>query len=104
MYKPPITAPPVIADSPLADDDGWVHADPNTLATGYDGVYAIGDTNQILLANGKPLPRAGVFAHSQAHTVADTIIAAIAVTLHHPARRWHWSKVAFEQQVIRRWP
>ena len=124
----------------VAGDDGWIHADPNTLATGFDGVYAIGDTNQILLANGKPLPRAGVFAHSQAHTVADTIIAAIAgkpsaarfdghggcfietgsgraaygtgnfyadpapaVTLHHPARRWHWSKVAFEQQVIRRW-
>jgi sulfide:quinone oxidoreductase len=140
VYMPPITAPSVIADSPLAADDGWIHADPNTLATGFDGVYAIGDTNQILLANGKPLPRAGVFAHSQAHTVADTIIAAIAgkpsparfdghggcfietgsgraaygtgnfyaapapnVTLHHPARRWHWSKVVFEQQVIRRW-
>lgn len=27
-----------------------------------------------------------------------------AVTLHHPARRWHWSKVVFEQQVMRRWP
>ena len=59
-----------------------------------------------------------------AHTVADTIIAAIArrpsparfdshggcfietgpgVTLRHPVRRWHWSKVAFERQVMRRW-
>jgi sulfide:quinone oxidoreductase len=140
VYMPPIAAPPVIADSPLAAGDGWIHADPHTLATGFDGVYAIGDTNQILLANGKPLPRAGVFAHSQAHVVADTIIAAIGgkpssarfdghggcfietgsgraaygtgdfyadpapdVSLHRPARRWHWSKVAFEQQVMRRW-
>jgi len=78
VYMPPITAPPVIADSPLAADDGWIHADLNTLATGFDGAYAIGDTNQILLANGKPLRRAGVFAHSQADVVADTIIAAIA--------------------------
>ena len=140
VYMPPIVAPPVIADSPLAADDGWIHADPHTLATGFDGVYAIGDTTQILLGIGKPLPRAGVFAHSQAHVVADTIGAAITgkpssarfdghggcfietgsgraaygtgdfyadpapdVTMHLPARRWHWSKVAFEQNVMRRW-
>lgn len=140
VYMPPITAPPVIANSALAADDGWIHADPTTLTTGFPGVYAIGDNTHIVLGIGKPLPRAGVFAHSQAHTVADTVTAAIAgtaqttafdghggcfietgsgraaygngnfyadpaptVALHEPARRWHWGKVAFERQVMRRW-
>jgi sulfide:quinone oxidoreductase len=39
--------------------------------------YAIGDNTQIVLGIGKPLPRAGVFAHAQAHVVADTISAII---------------------------
>lgn len=80
VYMPPITAPPVIADSPLAEADGWIHADPRTLATGFDRVHAIGDNTQIVLGIGKPLPRAGVFAHGQAHAVADTIAATIAGT------------------------
>lgn len=77
VYMPPIAAPPVIADSALAGADGWIHPDRATLATAFDGVYAIGDNTQILLANGKPLPRAGVFAHGQARVVADTISAAV---------------------------
>lgn len=140
VYMPPIVAPPVIADSELAAADGWIHADSHSLATGFEGVYAIGDNTQIVLAMGKPLPRAGVFAHAQARVVADSIVAAIAgdsppagfdghggcfietgkgraaygsgdfyaepapaVTLHAPARRWHWGKVAFELNVMRRW-
>jgi sulfide:quinone oxidoreductase len=77
VYMPPISAPPVIANSALAADDGWIHADPATLATGFEGVYAIGDNTHIVLGIGKPLPRAGVFAHAQAHVVADTITATI---------------------------
>ena len=77
VYMPPISAPPVIANSALAADDGWIHADPATLATGFEGVYAIGDNTHIVLGIGKPLPRAGVFAHAQAHVVADTISADI---------------------------
>ena len=140
VYMPPIAAPPVIADSALAADDGWIHPDPRTLATGFDGVWAIGDNTQIPLAIGKPLPRAGVFASGQARVVADSIAAAIAadpappgfdghggcfietgdgraaygsgdfyadpaptVTLHSPARRWHWGKTLFELNVMRRW-
>ncbi|MHB8186883.1 MAG: NAD(P)/FAD-dependent oxidoreductase [Dermatophilaceae bacterium] len=140
VYMPPIVAPPVIANSALAADDGWIHADRTSLATGFEGVYAIGDNTHIVLGIGKPLPRAGVFAHRQALVVADTIAADItgkpapagfdghggcfietgsgraaygagdfygdpapAVTLHTPARRWHWSKAAFELQVMRRW-
>ncbi len=78
VYMPPIAAPPVIANSPLAAADGWIHADPVTLATDFDGVYSIGDNTHIVLNIGKPLPRAGVFAHAQAHVVADRISAAIA--------------------------
>lgn len=77
VYMPPISPPPAIGDSALAADDGWIHVDPRHLGTGFDGVWAIGDNVQILLAMGKPLPRAGVFAHGQAHVVADSIAAAI---------------------------
>lgn len=77
VYMPPITAPTVIANSALAADDGWIHADRSTLATPFEGVYAIGDNTHIGLGIGKPLPRAGVFAHAQAHVVADTITASI---------------------------
>lgn len=77
VYMPPIVAPPVIANSALAADDGWIHADPYTLATIFDDVYSIGDNTQILLKIGKPLPRAGVFAHGQAVVVADRISSAI---------------------------
>ena len=77
VYMPPITAPTVIANSALAAADGWIHADPHTLATDFDGVFSIGDNTHIVLKMGKPLPRAGVFAHAQARTVADRISAAI---------------------------
>lgn len=80
VYMPPIASPRVIADSPLAQSDGWIHADAHTLATGFERVHAIGDNTHIVLGIGKPLPRAGVFAHGQAHAVADTIAAAITGT------------------------
>lgn len=79
VYMPPIAAPRVISDSQLAQSDGWIYADANTLRTEFDNVYAIGDNTQFLLGIGKPLPRAGVFAHAhaQALAVADSIIAKI---------------------------
>jgi sulfide:quinone oxidoreductase len=77
VYMPPIAPPTVIANSSLAAEDGWIHADPDTLATDFDGVFSVGDNTHIVLKIGKPLPRAGVFAHAQAHTVADRIAAAI---------------------------
>ncbi len=77
VYMPPITAPSVIADSELAESDGWIHADPTTMQTDFDGVFAIGDNTHIVLKIGKPLPRAGVFAHGQGLVVADRIVDAI---------------------------
>jgi sulfide:quinone oxidoreductase len=77
VYMPPIVAPKVIADSSLAQTDGWIYANANTLTTEFENVYAIGDNTHIVLAIGKPLPRAGVFAHGEAHAVADSILAKI---------------------------
>lgn len=76
-YMPPIRSPRVVAESPLASTVGWIDADRNTLATAFPGVYAIGDNTQVPLSIGKPLPRAGVFAHAQALVVADNIAATI---------------------------
>ncbi|MFI4971212.1 MAG: NAD(P)/FAD-dependent oxidoreductase [Hyphomicrobiales bacterium] len=77
VYMPPIRPPAVIASSPLAGASGWIDADRRTLATSFPGVYAIGDNAQLPLGIGKPLPRAGVFAHAQALVVADNIAASI---------------------------
>lgn len=77
VYMPGIRPPDVLAATGLADITGWIDADPNTLATDAANVYAIGDNTQIPLSIGKPLPRAGVFAHGQATTVADNIAAAL---------------------------
>ena len=76
-YMPPIRSPHVIAESPLASASGWIETDRHTLATSFPGVYAIGDNTQTPLSMGKPLPRAGVFAHGQALVVADNIAAQI---------------------------
>ncbi len=76
-YVPPHRAPRVIRESALAGDTGWVTVDRHTLETGFPGVYAIGDVVSIPLKLGKPLPKAGVFAHGEAEVVAKNIAAAI---------------------------
>jgi sulfide:quinone oxidoreductase len=73
MVVPPHRAPEVIRSSPLLGLSGFVHVDRNTLQTEYDNVYAIGDVATIKLPNGKALPKAGVFAHAEAKTVAKRI-------------------------------
>ena len=69
--------PAVVRDAGLAKEGGWVSVDRETLATSFEGVYAIGDVTGIPLANGKPLPKAGVFAHGEAEVVARNIAAEI---------------------------
>ncbi|MHB1906397.1 MAG: NAD(P)/FAD-dependent oxidoreductase [Acidimicrobiales bacterium] len=78
VYMPAIRPPSVVAQSPLGESSGWVDVDRGTLATTFANVYAIGDNAQIPLSIGKPLPRAGVFAHAQGVVVADNIAAGIA--------------------------
>jgi sulfide:quinone oxidoreductase len=62
----------------LVGESGWVSVDSRTLETQFPGVYAIGDVVQISMGNGKPLPKAGVFAESMGETVADRIAATFA--------------------------
>jgi sulfide:quinone oxidoreductase len=70
---PPHRPPPVIKESPLANDAGWIPVDKHTLQTRFDNVYAIGDVTSITLNNGLPLPKAGTFAHAEGEAVASRI-------------------------------
>lgn len=74
---PPHGLPMVLKDSPVLGEDGWVKVNHGTLETDIENVYALGDVTKILLPVGKPLPKAGVFAHSQADVVAHNIAAKI---------------------------
>lgn len=76
-YVPPHRAPRVVRESGLAGDSGWIPVDRHTLETRFPGVYAIGDVVSIPLKMGKPLPKAGVFAHGEAEVVARNIAAAV---------------------------
>lgn len=74
---PPHRPPAVLKASGLANEAGWAPVDKRTLRTQFETVYVIGDAATITLANGKPLPKAGVFAHAQAEVVAARIAAHI---------------------------
>ena len=78
VYVPPIRPPNALAASGLVDESGWVSVDRHTLETRFPGVHAVGDVTLIPLAMGKPLPRAGVFAHAQAEVVARNIARVVA--------------------------
>ena len=69
--------PTVVREAGLAEEGGWIKVDRETLATSFEGVYAIGDVTGIPLANGMMLPKAGVFAHGEAEVVARNIAAEI---------------------------
>jgi sulfide:quinone oxidoreductase len=72
---PPHRAPQVAIASGLTGQHGWITVDPGTLATEHADVYAIGDVTTIPLANGLPLPKAGVMAERQGQRVAQAIAA-----------------------------
>ena len=52
--------------------------DPATFATPAERVWAVGDATGVKLANGKFLPKAGVFARAEAEVVAANIGAMLA--------------------------
>lgn len=74
---PPHRAPQVVRDAGLTDDSGWIPVDQHTLETQHENVFAIGDVTRIALPDGKPFPKAGVFAHGEAEVVARNIAARI---------------------------
>lgn len=77
VYVPPHRAPRVVRESGLTGEPGWIPVNKQTLETRFPGVYAIGDVTGIPLTVGKPLPKAGVFAHREAEVVTHNIAAAI---------------------------
>ncbi|MBI5869816.1 MAG: NAD(P)/FAD-dependent oxidoreductase [Actinobacteria bacterium] len=77
LYVPPHKCAQVIKDSGLTGEGGWVPVDPGRLTTSHENLYVIGDAAAIKLPNGKMLPKAGVFAHKHAETVAHEIAATI---------------------------
>lgn len=62
--------PDVLVEAGLTED-GWVKVDRRTLETPYPGVYALGDCAET------GIPKAGTFAESDAHVVADEIASTI---------------------------
>ncbi len=76
-FVPPHRAPRVVTDAGLTGESGWIPVDRETLETRFQGVFALGDVVGIPLKMGKPLPKAGVFAHAEAEVVAKNIARAI---------------------------
>ena len=76
LYVPPHRAPEPVRAAGLVNDSGWIPVDRHTLATSFPDVYAVGDITVIPLKMGRPLPKAGVFAHGEAEVVAHNIAAA----------------------------
>ena len=83
VLVPSHKAPEVILTSTLADESGWISVDKDTLETKSLNIFAVGDVNSITIPGrwspDKPmkLPKAGVFAHSQAITVSEIIASRI---------------------------
>jgi len=73
LFVPPHCAPAVAREAGLVGETGWVPVDRFTLQTSFPSVFAIGDVTAIPLTLGKPLPKAGVFAHGQAEVVARNL-------------------------------
>lgn len=74
---PPHRAPQLVREAGLADESGWIPVDQSSLETRFENVFAIGDVTRVPLPDGMALPKAGVFAHSQALVVARNIAAHI---------------------------
>jgi sulfide:quinone oxidoreductase len=76
---PPHRAPQLLRQTSLVNPAGWVPANPQTLETSAERVFAIGDVTAVPIPGRWKtdvpllLPKAGVFAHAQAEVVAARI-------------------------------
>jgi sulfide:quinone oxidoreductase len=61
-------APDVVIESGMTED-GYIPVDSQTLATGFPGVYAVGDVATV------GVPMAGVFAEGAARALARSVVA-----------------------------
>jgi sulfide:quinone oxidoreductase len=78
LSVPPHRVPTIVVEAGLAQQGGWVKVNARTLETSFDGVYAVGDVTGIPMANGQPVPKAGVFAEGEGEVVAERIAASLA--------------------------
>lgn len=78
VVVPPHRPPSVVKESGLTGSGEWVKADPRTLATADERVFAIGDLTEMQTGAGLPFPKAGVFAERHGEVVAGNIAAMIA--------------------------
>lgn len=74
---PPHRPPSVVRESGLELRGEWVAVDPSSMRTSVDGIFAVGDVVEIPLANGLPLPKAGILAEQQGRAAAGAIIGEI---------------------------
>jgi sulfide:quinone oxidoreductase len=72
---PAHTAPAFLRESGLLGGNGWVSVERDSLATPFDGVWAIGDATHVPLSGGGMLPKAGVFARAEGEAVAHSVAA-----------------------------
>jgi sulfide:quinone oxidoreductase len=77
LAVPPHRVPAVVKASGLTGDGDWIAVDKGTLQTSYARVFALGDVTLIPLANGLPLPKAGVIAELEGLRVAAAIAAEV---------------------------
>ncbi|MEU6579396.1 FAD/NAD(P)-binding oxidoreductase [Nocardia sp. NPDC046763] len=69
---PPHTPGAAVASTGLGPA-GWIPVDPATLATTVPGVFAVGDSTALMLPNGKPLPKAAIFAEAEGQVAAHQV-------------------------------
>ncbi len=93
FHVPPHRVTAAVREAGLTNESGWIPVDRHTLATRFEGVYAIGDIVVIPLKMGRPLPKAGVFAHGEGEVVAHNI--AVAWTGHGAPKRFEGDGACF---------
>lgn len=72
---PPHRGAKYLQGNPIADEQGWVKTNRNTLEVkGFDNIWAMGDTTDI------PISKAGSVTHFEAPVVAERLVAALRKT------------------------
>jgi sulfide:quinone oxidoreductase len=75
---PACAPPPVVRQSSLAAQSGWIEPDRRTMRTPFERVYAVGDCTAVPTAKFQ-LPKAGVFAAAEGEVAARNIAADLGV-------------------------
>lgn len=93
---PAVRAPAAVLSSGLAAETGWVSTGRGTMATMFDGIFAVGDVTSVRLHGGQYLPKTAFFAYHQAQTAAANIAD---LALGQPARSQYLGRGTFFLEV-----